>query len=451
MRRLAAGVLVATFCVAGPAFAAPPGPPQAPEWWFDTWHVPSLWAGGARGQGMTIAEIDTGVNASLPELAANVLRGKNFGTAGGDGRTDRAAEQFGHGTAMASIMVAHPGFMNITGLAPRANLLPVAVPLSNTTDAPRNGDDSLPKAITWAADHGGKIISMSLGGARHQRSDKVPCPADEQQAINYAISKGAIVLASSGNDAKTGSPVEDPGVCLGVISVGAVDRHGTVAPFSSRHKYLTVTAPGVNIPSLARIPRSAYRGDGTSQATAITAAALALIWSKYPALSGQQVVAQMLATLDHPAGTQGRQDPSYGYGIVNPYRAITTPPAANAPNPVYDAVAPFLSTQPAKGQALPVPAPAATQPVPPGHFAVGKAPSMWTQRVWTALAIGLLGAVALIVLAIVGTKRSRRHAALTGNGGRPRRGQVRNVPPAPTYQDGVGVVWHDLTAPRDEP
>jgi hypothetical protein len=236
-----------------------------------------------------------------------------------------------------------------------------------------------------------------------------------------------------------------------VISVGAVGRSGAVAPFSSRHKYLTVTAPGVNIPSLGRLPRSAYSGSGTSQATAITAAALALIWSKYPALSGQQVVAQMLATLDHPPGTQGRQDPSYGYGIVNPYRAITTPPTANAPNPVYDGVAPFLSTQPAKGQALPVPAPAATQPVPPGHFAVGKAPSMWTQRVWTALAIGLLGAVALIVLAVVGTKRSRRHAALTGNGTRPRRGQVHNVPPAPTYQDGVGVVWHDLTAPRDEP
>jgi len=450
VRRLAAAVLVALFCVAEPAFAAP-GPAQAPEWWFDTWHVPSLWTGGASGQGVTIAEIDTGVNASLPELAGKVLPGKNFGTAGGDGRTDRAVEQFGHGTAMASIMVAQRGgFMNITGLAPGAKLLPVAVPLSKTTDVPRNGDDQLPEAIRWAADHGGKIISMSLGGAR-KRSEGLPCPSGEQQAINHAINKGAIVLASSGNDAKTGSPVEDPGVCLGVVSVGAVDRHGTVAPFSSRHKYLTVTAPGVNIPSLARVPRSAYRGDGTSQATAITAAALALIWSKYPALSGQQVVAQMLATLDHPPGTQGRQDPSYGYGIVNPYRAITTPPAANAPNPVYDAVAPFLSTQPAKGQALPVPAPAATQPVPPGHFAVGKAPSMWTQRVWTALAIGLLGAVALIVLAIVGTKRSRRHAALTGNGGRRWRGQVRDIPPAPTYQDGVGVVWHDLTAPRDEP
>ena len=446
VRRLAAVVLVALVCLAGPAFAAP-GPSQAPEWWFDTWHVQSLWAAGARGQGMTIAEIDTGVNASLPELSANVLRGKDFGPAGGDGRTDRAVEQFGHGTAMASIMVAHPGFMDITGLAPGARLLPVAVPLIGTTDAPRNGNDQLPKAITWAADNGGKIITMSLGGQRH-RSDGPPCPADEQNAINHAISKGAIVLASSGNSGQQGSPVEEPGVCLGVISVGAVDRGGMVPAWSSRHKYLTVTAPGVNIPSLARVPRSAYLGRGTSQATAVTAAALALIWSKYPALSGRQVVTQMLATLDHRTGTQ---DPSYGYGVINPYRAITTPLATNASNPVYDAVAPFLSAQPAKGQALPTPAPAATQPVPPGHFAVGQAPSMWTRRVWTAFAIGLLGAVALIVLAVVGTTRSRRHAALAAGGRRAWRGQVRDIPPAPTYQDGVGVVWHDLTAPRDEP
>ncbi|HEY3090588.1 MAG TPA: S8 family serine peptidase [Jatrophihabitantaceae bacterium] len=443
-RRLAVtvAVLVALVGVAGPAFAAP-GPASAPEWWFDTWHVPALWAAGARGQGVTIAEIDTGVNASLPELAANVLRGKDYGTAGGDGRTDRAVDTFGHGTAMASIMVAHPGFMDITGLARDAKLLPVAVPLRGTNDAPTNGNDHLADAIRWAARNGGKIISMSLGGTRNPATDSMPCPKDEQDAINYAISKGAIVLASSGNSGQKGSPVEEPGVCLGVVSVGAVDSQGHVPAFSSRHKYLTVTAPGVNVPSLARVPRSAFVGDGTSQATAITAAALAMIWSKYPALKGRQVVARMLATLDHRTGTQ---DPSYGYGIINPYRAITTPVPANAPNPVYDALAPFLSADSANVQALPAPAPAATRPVPPGHFVVGPAPGVWTSRVWTAVAVGLLGALALVVLAVVGTMGSHRSA----DGGRLWRGQGQEVPPAPTRRDELGVVWHDLTAPREE-
>lgn len=456
MRRLALAmtVLVGVALVgsARPGLAAP-GPSQAREWWFDTWHVESLWDAGARGQGMIIAEIDTGVNADLPELAGNVLSGKDFGSAGGDGHTDRAVDPFGHGTAMASIMIAHPGYLDITGLAPAAKLLPVAVPLRGTNDAPSNGNDRLAEAIRWAADHGGKILSMSLGGSRNPATDQVPCPTDEQDAIDYAIRKGAIVLASSGNSGQKGSPVEEPGVCLGVVSVGAVDSHGIVPAFSSRHKYLTVTAPGVNIPTLGRLPGQAFRGEGTSQATALTAAALALIWSKYPSLTGNQVVARMLATLDHRTG---RQDPSYGYGIVNPYRAITTPVPADAPNPVYDALAPFLSASTVKASTLPPPPPAATRPVPPGHFTVGQAPSVWTARVWTALSVGLLGAVALIVLAVVGTTRSRRHAALAsragrgGRGGGSRRAQPDSILPAPTYQDETGVVWHDLTAPRDE-
>jgi subtilisin family serine protease len=433
---------------AAPALAAP-GPTDAPEWWFDTWQVQSLWDGGARGQGMTIAEIDTGVNASLPELAANVLPGKDYGPNGGDGRTDHAVDPFGHGTAMASIMVAHPGLLGITGLAPDARLLPVAVPLRGANDAPRSGNDHLADAIRWAADHGGKILSMSLGGTRDPDDDMLPCPADEQAAITYAIRRGAIIVASSGNAGQKGSPVEEPGVCLGVVSVGAVDSSGTVPAFSSRHGYLTVTAPGVNVPSLGRVAGHAFAGDGTSQATALTSAALALIWSKYPTLSGRQIVARMLATLDRRTG---KQDPSHGYGIVNPYRAITVPVPATAPNPVYDALTPFLATNSAHARALPKPKAAPVSQAPPGQFVIGKVPSAWSAQVWVAFVVGVLGGVALIVLAVVGTTRARRFAALSGDSGRQWRSrkQTSDVPPAPTYRDEAGLVWHDLTAPRDQ-
>ncbi|HJQ42276.1 MAG TPA: hypothetical protein VJ831_04285, partial [Jatrophihabitantaceae bacterium] len=91
---------VVLFGCAPPALAAP-GPADAPEYWFDQWNVQGLWAQGARGKGVTIAEIDTGVNAALPELRTNVLRGKDFGEPG-DGRVDRETSEFGHGTAMAS-------------------------------------------------------------------------------------------------------------------------------------------------------------------------------------------------------------------------------------------------------------------------------------------------------------------------------------------------------------
>src|SRR5439155_26791073 len=132
-------------------------------------------------------------------------------------------------------MVAHPILLGITGLAPEARILPVAVPLRGTNDAPASGNDRLAEAITWAADHGGKILSMSLGGTRDPDHDNVPCPADEQKAITHAISKGAIVVASAGNSGKNGSPVEEPGVCLGVISVGAVDKNNAVPACASRH------------------------------------------------------------------------------------------------------------------------------------------------------------------------------------------------------------------------
>ena len=135
--------------VAPGSAAAAPGPPMAPEWWFDAWNVPALWAAGARGQDVTIAEIDTGVNAALPELAGKILPGKDFGGAAGDGRTDRDQDMFGHGTAMASIMVARPTLLDITGLAPDARVLPIAVPIQGTSDA--SVSDHVPDAIRWAA------------------------------------------------------------------------------------------------------------------------------------------------------------------------------------------------------------------------------------------------------------------------------------------------------------
>src|SRR4029077_7301378 len=184
---------------------AAPGPAQAPEWWFDAWNVPAIWAAGARGQGVTIAEIDTGVNAALPELAGKILPGKDFGDAGGgDGRTDRDQDPFGHGTAMASIMVARPTLLDITGLAPDARVLPIAVPIQGTSDA--SVSDHVPDAIRWAVDQHAKVISMSLGGRRDPVQDTVPCPPDEQSAIDYAVARGAIVVAAGGNSGLSGSP-----------------------------------------------------------------------------------------------------------------------------------------------------------------------------------------------------------------------------------------------------
>jgi len=412
-----------------PALAAP-GPPDAPEWWVDRWGVPSLWAAGADGRAITIAEIDSGVNAALPELASKVLPGIDFGALGGDGRTDRETDPFGHGTAMASIMVASPGAFGIEGLAPAAKILPVAIPLIGTQDATTN--DHLADAIKWSADHGAKIINMSLGADRDQKSDALACPADEQAAIYYALSKGGVVVAAAGNDGPSATDVEEPSVCIGVVTVGAVDSTGTVASFSSRTPKMTVTAPGVNIPSLGRIAGQAYNGKGTSQASALTSAAIALIWSKYPTLTNRQVVARLLATLDRPRTTA---DPAYGYGQINPATAISTAVPADAPNPIFDISDPFVKqltpeAAPAK------PAAVTLAPAPPGRYQADSPPSDVTDEVRIAAGVSLAGLAALVLLSYFGWRGRRRRLAGRGSTG-----------PLSWTGSSAGSPWHDIFEP----
>ena len=413
MRRLgavlAAGAVLTAAVLAGVVLPAPvaaaPGPRSAPEWWFDSWHVPSLWAGGADGRGITVAVVDSGVQADIPELRGKVLPGADFIGNGSDGRTDYDSDEFSHGTAMASLIVAAKGFGDIQGLAPAAKVLPVAVPLASVVrrgEPPRN---ATARAIRYAADHGARIISMSLGGPRSEREDRTPCPQTIQDAVLHAVSKGVLVVAASGNSAGSGSPVEEPGVCLGVVSVGAVNARLEVTDFSSRHRYLSVTAPGTDIPTLTRESGSAFVGDGTSHATALTSAALALVWSKYPRETGRQVLTRLLATATD-RGPKGR-DPAYGVGVINPAAAIAASPAVAAgANPVLDGAAPLLALSRARARTPTPPAAVARPDAPLGEYRVGSPPGRLDARFYL-LAGGSagFGVLALVLLTVAVSRR----------------------------------------------
>ncbi len=406
-------VLLLVGVAAGPAVATP-GPSTHPEWWFDAWHVRSLWTQGAAGRGIVIGEIDTGVNANLPELSGNVLVGTDFGSQGGDGRVDRDSDAFGHGTAMASLMVAHDGQDDILGMAPDARVLPIAVPITGTTDDAgglANGD--LLRAITWAADHGARIISMSLGAPRDPGGRQRSCPADEQRVVDHALAEGAIVVASGGNSGTSGSPIEEPSVCLGVIAVGAEAADGSVPPWSSRHPYLTVTAPGVNVPTISRVAGQAFYGDGTSQAAAITSAGLAMIWSKYPNLTGRQVVARLLATLD---GRQATRSAAGGYGAIDIERAVTANVPADAPNPVFAAADPFVALDAAKSVAPAVPPlrTSANHPLPGGYAVSEPGAPLAGGAGLAGVVVAAAGLLTLLLLAMTAVRR--RFNPLSGNG-----------------------------------
>ena len=192
---VAAVVVLVVVALAPARAAAAPGPADYPEFWFDDWGVSSLWSSGVRGGGITVAVLDTGVQASVPELAGKVLPGTDLTGYGGDGRTDRAIESFSHGTAMASLIVAEGGRGYVNGAAPDARILPVVIPLDDTRSTGPDVD-RVPAAIRYAADHGAKVISMSFGAQRRPGRVSLSCPEQTQDAVFYALGKGAVPVAS---------------------------------------------------------------------------------------------------------------------------------------------------------------------------------------------------------------------------------------------------------------
>ncbi len=150
----------------------------------------------------------------------------------------------------------------------------------------------------------------------------------------YAIRKGAVIVASAGNDGDGANLSQYPANCRGVLSVGAIDLGRHAWPKTQRQPYLDVAAPGVHMRAIDDKSDRGY-SNGTSDAAALVSGAVALVWSKFPRLSNRQAVARVLATLKDDADRPGRDDATGG-GIIRPYNAITQNIPASAPNPVFD-------------------------------------------------------------------------------------------------------------------
>ncbi len=214
------------------------------EWALDAMHTQEVWQ-TTKGKGITVAVLDTGVEADHPDLTGNVLPGKDmvgFGARPGDRSWAR------HGTAMVSIIAGHghgPGDTDgVIGIAPEAKILPVRVILEDGDSARGKArttrGNALADGIRWAADHGADVINLSLGD---DSASAHPEPA-EDEAVQYALKKGVAVVASAGNGGEKGDHVSYPAAYPGVIAATAVDRFGTRASFSTRRWYATVSAPG---------------------------------------------------------------------------------------------------------------------------------------------------------------------------------------------------------------
>jgi type VII secretion-associated serine protease mycosin len=267
-----------------------------------------------KGAGITVAVIDSGVMADHPDLKGAVLPGRDVLTDSGDARTDPN----GHGTEMAGIIAARGrgGSGGVLGVAPDATVLPVS---------PAEDPLVASQAIEWAADHGAKVISMSFAIAGSESL---------AAAVKKAAANDIVLIAGAGNDGDTGSADRYPGAYPEVLAVGALDRTGAVAGFSTQGPQVGITAPGIDIPVANGHYSSGYGiVRGTSPATAIVAGAAALVRAKYPRLSARAVVDRLTATAVDK-GVPGRDD-AYGYGELDLMAALTakvetSPPPSGA-------------------------------------------------------------------------------------------------------------------------
>ncbi|GAA1361437.1 S8 family peptidase [Catellatospora chokoriensis] len=316
--RLAAVSLLAAVTTVGVG-----APAHADRYRNDQWHLPFLRIAEAhaisQGEGVTVAVIDSGVEGGHPDLTGNVLKG--FDTiVGGDG--DGWGDDEGHGSSMAGLIAGHGhGSGNkdgVLGMAPKAKVLPIRI----STAKGHGGGDAIAIGIDEAVKRGVKIISISASAPSADSSVLI-------KAVERAHAAGVLVIAAAGNQPKD-FYVAAPGRYPGAVAVGAVDQQGTVAPVSVRGDEVQLVAPGVDITSTSRINKATNtqyrRSSGTSPATAITAGLAALIWSKYPQLTADEVLERMTRTaIDKgPAG----RDRDYGYGLIDPVAALTAPAAA---------------------------------------------------------------------------------------------------------------------------
>lgn len=190
--------------------------------------APLAWA-RTQGEGAAVAVIDTGIDATHPDLSGQVLGGINILD---PQHPDRWADDEGHGTHVSGTIAGKGAAGGVAGVAPRAKLWAVKV-----LDKDGNGNYSdVIAGIQWAMDHGIKIANMSLG------ADEGSEPL--HRAVQAALEKGMLIVAASGN---SGGSVGYPGAYPEVVAVGAADSSDKVAPFSSRGPEVSYIAPGVDI------------------------------------------------------------------------------------------------------------------------------------------------------------------------------------------------------------
>ena len=296
------------------AGAAPSDPAFADQWALGTIGWTKVYGTVTPAGTAVVAVLDTGVDASQPDLAGQLVAGTSIldGSAG-------TADPNGHGTAMAGIIAAATD--NGTGIAgvgyAGVKVMPVTV-----LGADGLGQDSdIIEGVVWAVQHGADVINMSFSNPGYSTS--------LQAAIDYAWAHNVVVVAATGNDGS--SSVTFPAGDRGVVGVSNTDRTDALNASSNYGADVFLAAPGTGIVTLAT-DGGTTTVTGTSASSAMVAAAAALLRANDPSASNGVIVHRLAANAD-AAGTAAQT----GNGRLNLARAMadtstaSTKPAGAAP------------------------------------------------------------------------------------------------------------------------
>jgi subtilisin family serine protease len=297
------------------------------QWGIRKAHVDQAWDTVRGASFVTVAVIDTGVDPNHPDLQGALLPGTTFLTSPdptcAPGST---VDDNSHGTHVAGLIAANGNNgQGIAGVAFGVKILPIKA--LDCTGAGLLSD--VATSIMWAADHGARIINISLGSNAGQQT--------LQDAVRYAIAHNVLVVAAAGNcgTSSTRCPSlntpQYPGAYPETLAVAATDISDARAVFSNENSYVGIAAPGVNIWStvptypttMSKITgKTSYaRFQGTSQASPFVAGVAALLLSKDPTLTPAQLTDRLKSTADD-LGIAGA-DPDFGAGRVNALKAVS--------------------------------------------------------------------------------------------------------------------------------
>jgi hypothetical protein len=252
------------------------------------------------GEGVTVALIDTGVDVTHPELAARIAEAVDV--------TDFGMTPDRHGTAVAGLIAGEAdNGVGAYGMAPRARVLAIKAcqPESRTAVASRCWSSTLAKGLDLALARNARIINMSLGGPQDQVLQKV---------VAAALAKSALIVAAAGNGGADAAP-PFPAATPGVLAVTAVDARVRLYGEDTLGSFVSLGAPGVNVP--VPVPQETYPGQlsGSSMAAAHASGIAALLLSKAPMATGEQLRSALESSARPYAS--GSPTPGAGRGTID--------------------------------------------------------------------------------------------------------------------------------------